>query len=54
MKFEENPKTNQNDIECNLEFFNSRLDEGCTIKDSLGKEVYLVLENLKLKELRYK
>ncbi len=42
----------EEDIECNLEFFNSNQDTDCKVTDSDGKEVFLVLQNLRIEELK--
>ncbi len=39
------------DLECNLEFYDSNQDLRCTVKDAAGRDVYLVLE-FEVKELR--
>ena len=44
----------QIDLECNLEFFDSNKDVDCSVKDALNKDVYLILDTLVVKELRYK
>ncbi len=44
----------EEDIECNLEFFNSDQDTECKVTDADGKEVFLVLQNLKIEELKLK
>jgi hypothetical protein len=39
------------DLVCNLEDFDSDLDKGCKVKDSLGRPLRLKLELLDLREL---
>ena len=43
---------NEEDLECNLEFFNSTTDSACKVRDSTGKKVHLVLENLEILVLK--
>jgi len=42
---------NQEELECNLEYYNSDHDLGCKIHDVSGNEVHLVMEELAVKEL---
>ena len=42
---------NQEELECNLEYFNSAYDSGCKVYDDTGNEVHLVMEELAIKEL---
>jgi len=43
---------NEEELECNLEFFNSDQDKNCKVTDANGDNVYLLLSNLKIKELK--
>ncbi len=45
---------NEEDLECNLEFFNSNQDKDCEVTDALGKQVHLILSGLEIKEIKYK
>jgi len=45
---------NEKDLGCNLEFYNSDKDIECSVTDATGKEVYLILHNHKIEELKNK
>ena len=44
----------EKDLGCNLEFYNSDKDIECNVTDATGKEVYLILHNHKIEELKNK
>lgn len=41
----------EDDIVCNLEWFDSDKDTNCKVVDRFGRTVFIILENLTLKEI---